>query len=132
MATASQVTALYQKLLGRKPDAAGLNYWVNSGQPLSTISSNISAGQEAKDYAKKQEITSYYRTILGREPDAAGLNYWMNSGDSLSSIKTNIQNVKTQETAAEKKAADAAAAKKAADTAAAKKVADAEIGRAHV
>lgn len=44
--TAAAITAMYQTLLNRAPDTAGLNYWMNSGLSLSDIMASIMSSSE--------------------------------------------------------------------------------------
>jgi Domain of unknown function (DUF4214) len=73
----SYVTSLYQNLLNRAPDSAGLTFWVNQ------INSGLSNFQVAQDFWRSAEhraleIESYYTTYLGRTADRIGLNFWVN------------------------------------------------------
>lgn len=86
MATVAEVTKLYKTLLGRDPDAEGLNYWVNSGKSLNEIEQAFSATPEA-------QVVNSYRQQLGREPDASGLEYYLGllkSGATPSQISSEI------------------------------------------
>lgn len=86
MATRAEVTKLYQDILGREPDAAGLDYWVNSGQSLDSIRNSFSQAPEA-------QVIKLYKEQLGRAPDAEGLAFWSNalaSGTSLANVKQGI------------------------------------------
>lgn len=48
---ASTLGSIYQQYLGRTPDQAGSDYWMNSGVGVSEIESLIKNSQEAKDRA---------------------------------------------------------------------------------
>jgi hypothetical protein len=70
------LTGLYNDLLGRTPDLAGLNHWLN----------NLAAGetpfQVAGEFATSVErqtivIREDYADFLGRAPDTTGLNTWL-------------------------------------------------------
>ena len=75
------VTLVYQNVLGRAPDAAGLAYWV--GQ----LNGGMSRGQVMVGFSESSEyqLTSYNRVfvtmvyygMLRRMPDQAGFNYWV-------------------------------------------------------
>jgi hypothetical protein len=70
------VQGLYQSVLGRAADTAGLNNWV------AQIQNGLSHVQVATDFWRSaehriDEVTSYYLNILNRSPDAAGLNLWV-------------------------------------------------------
>jgi hypothetical protein len=71
------LTALYQDLLGRAPDAAGLNGWLNA------LATGMSPYQIALAFSTSTEreamfITADYVQFLGRTPDAAGMDGWLN------------------------------------------------------
>jgi hypothetical protein len=54
------ITALYLTILGREPDAGGLEYWtnqLNSGVPLDQIEQAISSSQEAQTYKQNTPLT---------------------------------------------------------------------------
>jgi hypothetical protein len=70
------VTDLYQKLLLRAPDGAGLNGWVNAlnaGMPRDTVS--LGFYQSAETLGVR--VNTLYRTFLGREGEPAGITNWM-------------------------------------------------------
>lgn len=72
-AAVSSISDAYQSVLGRAPDAAGLEYWKGSaaaGNSISDIVNSISNSPEAK-------IRDLYKSTFGRPADAAGLQYWM-------------------------------------------------------
>ncbi len=73
----SVVTAAYEGLLGRQPDADGLAYWTN--QIDSGGSAGVVVGQIGDSLEQRRHVVAgAYRDILGRSPDAAGLGYWAN------------------------------------------------------
>jgi hypothetical protein len=53
MATRAEVTNLYRTMLGREPDADGLNYWVNSGFSLGEIQSRF---MQTPEYVQNQQM----------------------------------------------------------------------------
>ena len=72
------VTALYEDLLNREPDAAGLNYWLNT---LNTAA--LTRAQLAAQFFNSAEFSSnglyvikLYTAILNRDPDFNGWQYW--------------------------------------------------------
>jgi hypothetical protein len=70
------VTDLYQKLLLRAPDGAGLNGWVNAlnaGMPRDTVT--LGFYQSAETLGVR--VNTLYRTFLGREGEPAGIAGWM-------------------------------------------------------
>jgi coenzyme F420-reducing hydrogenase delta subunit len=77
-----QIAKLYDDILGRAPDADGLRYWIQTGDSIEKIASDIKLSPEYR----VKEITSFYDEVLGRLPDAKGLEYWVKSSDSLEKI----------------------------------------------
>jgi hypothetical protein len=70
------VRALYQDLLGRDADAAGLAKWsgqLQTGTPLKSVSVSLSSSRE---YASVR-VQAVYRQVLGRAADDAGLRSWV-------------------------------------------------------
>ncbi len=77
--SAAAIERLYEGVLGRSPDAAGLLHWQSSGLSLEAM---------AKDFVRSTEfinrfgtsneaiIANLYRNVLERDPDAEGLAYW--------------------------------------------------------
>lgn len=72
----SWVTALYAKLLGRAPDAAGLAAWVSwASQP------GYGKPWVAEQFYQSLEsrltrVRNLYQALLGRDPDPTGWPYW--------------------------------------------------------
>lgn len=87
------VTRLYNALLGRNPDNAGLNYWLSDidfhNNSLQGASAGFAGSEEylARFGAQTNEafINQLYNNILARDADQAGYDYWLNeiavSGD---------------------------------------------------
>jgi hypothetical protein len=98
------VSGLYQSLLGRAPDAAGLQYFQNqlqSGKSVQDITNAIKASPEytqrnptATATQTNDPVSNLYQQVLGRAPDAAGLAYWnqqLKSGKSIQDIQAAMQ-----------------------------------------
>lgn len=69
------VTALYQTVLHRAPDAAGLGYWVDlldRGTTRLTISGSFFGSGESR----LDRVDRTYLTVLGRPAEPAGRAYW--------------------------------------------------------
>jgi tape measure domain-containing protein len=82
----SGINQAYQQILGRAPDAAGLEYWQNvaaGGTSIDVIRDSISNSAEA-------QVRKLYQDILGRTADSAGLDYWLKSGASIDAIKSSF------------------------------------------
>ncbi|HVX63909.1 MAG TPA: DUF4214 domain-containing protein, partial [Pirellulales bacterium] len=73
----SYITAVYQDILGRAPDAEGLAYWeqqLTAGTKRSVFTSFLSHSDE---YYSNFVIKPDYLKYLGREADDAGVAYWL-------------------------------------------------------
>ncbi|WP_104128842.1 S8 family serine peptidase [Cryobacterium sp. Y57] len=72
------IYAVYDDVLGRTPDAGGLNAWryslLEQGWPVTRVANSVLNSDE---YLVGQ-IKLAYRTVLHREYDQAGLNDWLN------------------------------------------------------
>ena len=90
------VTLLYNNVLGRAPDTAGLNGW------LAFISGGGSRGQvllgfsESPEYmarsANKVFVTMMYTGMLHRTPEPTGFNGWVNYLDTAALTRTQVIN----------------------------------------
>ena len=82
------VTRLYETCLGRTPDKAGLESWVNvlesgrEGGAQVAYNFVFSTEFKNKNYCNEDYIKLLYRAFLGREADAAGLSSWINVMES--------------------------------------------------
>jgi len=47
----ASIAQLYREILGREPDAAGLQYWMGSGESIASIRNNILLNKQAQDEA---------------------------------------------------------------------------------
>jgi len=70
------VTAVYEDVLGRSPDAGGLSYWSNLLDQGAAIASVATAIAHSAEYYQNFVIAPDYVKLLGRVADAAGLAYW--------------------------------------------------------
>lgn len=70
------VAGVYQDVLGRLPDNAGLGYWtsqLDSGTPVAGVAASI---VHSAEYYGKEVIEPAYLKYLGRPADAAGITWW--------------------------------------------------------
>ena len=80
------VTALYAKILDRRPDRAGLDYWSAGLVDLLTadaLAREMLASEEFYLRAggtHRQFVAALYRTLFNRPPDSIG--WWRAGGDS--------------------------------------------------
>lgn len=74
--TRAYVAAVYDDLLGRTPDAGGLEFWAGRLE-VGAIARTSFTGQMARsnEYATKV-VTRAYQDVLGRAPDPSGRAYW--------------------------------------------------------
>ena len=78
------VTDLYQNVLGRAPDAAGLTYWqgqldagtATQAAVLADFANSAENEANTPPSANAQSAARLYWAELGRAPDSAGLTYW--------------------------------------------------------
>lgn len=73
------ITRAYREVLGRDPDAQGLNHYRakwRDGWTQGQIRDDLRRSQEGRNSHIQSAITRAYREVLGREPDPAGFaNY---------------------------------------------------------
>jgi ELWxxDGT repeat protein len=70
------VTAVYESVLGREPDAGGLAYWSNLLDQGAAIASVAYAIVHSVEYYANFVIQPDYQKLLGRAADSGGLQYW--------------------------------------------------------
>jgi Domain of unknown function (DUF4214) len=89
------VTLLYNNVLGRAPDPAGLNAWVaalNGGTTRGQVLLGFSESAEhISTSSNKVFVTMMYIGMLRRSPDTAGFNNWLNALNGGASRLTLIQ-----------------------------------------
>ena len=81
---AAQVTRLYDTVLDRRPDDAGLTFWTNAlrtgAADLDDLAELFVRSPEFRDRygdtSNADFVTLLYRNTLNREPDAAGQAFW--------------------------------------------------------
>lgn len=86
----SFVTSLYENLLNRAPDTAGLNFWVseiNSGMSNQQVATGFWQSAEHRGV----EVDTYYQTFLNRAADAAGRAFWINQLTSGAMTELNVE-----------------------------------------
>ena len=92
--TKNSVTEIYIATFDRAPDAAGLDYWVNSGLSIEEIAASFFDQAETKKLypdtmSNSKFIDQIYQNVFRRAPDAAGKAYWLlelNNGSSRSNL----------------------------------------------
>ncbi|MDZ7664844.1 MAG: DUF4214 domain-containing protein [Desulfotignum sp.] len=83
--TKEQVTKLYVATFNRAPDAAGLNYWVDSGLTIEKIAESFFLAPETQEKypegtTDESFVTSIYQNVFNRTPDEDGLAFWVGEG----------------------------------------------------
>jgi subtilisin-like proprotein convertase family protein/subtilisin family serine protease len=81
---------LYQAAFDRKPDAAGLGYWIehlDTGLDMNDVAYNFLNSDEfvtlyGKNVSNTAFVTQLYENVLHREPETAGYQYWVNVLDT--------------------------------------------------
>ena len=72
----SWVTALYQKLLGRAPDAAGLAQWVAYTSSPAWGRTKVAFEFYQSLESRLKRVDALYQVLLGRGPDSTGWPFW--------------------------------------------------------
>ncbi|TFW01415.1 DUF4214 domain-containing protein [Oxalobacteraceae bacterium OM1] len=88
--TAGQVYRLYQAAFNRKPDLAGLGFWMNfmdKGMSLTEVASRFEGSAEfmslyGTNVSNGQLVTLLYENVLHREPEPAGYAFWLDILDT--------------------------------------------------
>jgi hypothetical protein len=78
---------LYQAAFNRKPDAAGLGFWIaayRSGYSLQAIAAQFIASDEfaamyGKDPSAENFVMAAYTNVLRRAPEESGYQWWVNA-----------------------------------------------------
>lgn len=89
--SAGQAYRIYQAAFGRKPDLAGLGYWIkdmDKGSDLTKVAAGFFSSAEFQTLYGTNPTTSVlinnlYQNVLHRAPDQLGFDYWfdqLNSG----------------------------------------------------
>jgi len=68
------VTALYEALLDRTPDAAGLAHWTAAVADDGRVA--VAGAFHDSAESRRARVGALYQALLGRPADAAGLTYW--------------------------------------------------------
>ena len=87
MGIAGQTYRLYQAAFDRKPDPAGLGYWIaNAGLGVSfeSIAAGFSSSPEfislyGASLSDDGFVTQVYQNVLHRNPDESGKQFWINA-----------------------------------------------------
>ncbi len=77
------VALVYQNVLGRTPDQAGFDYWVNQLNSGAQTRGQVMAGFSESDEYKARSgnwvyVVQMYVGMLRRSPEQAGFDYWVN------------------------------------------------------
>jgi len=85
--TRKQVAQLYVATLNRAPDAAGLDYWENSGLAIEEIAASFFDQPETQALypagtSSAKFVNSIYNNLFNRDAEQAGLDYWVEQLDA--------------------------------------------------
>lgn len=81
---AEEITNLYRDVLGRRPDADGLEYWINEfGKDGVVDAQEIEIFKQAAqpEFANRENLISIFTDFLGREPTADELKSYLGITD---------------------------------------------------
>jgi hypothetical protein len=73
------VTSLYQKLLNRAPDAAGLSAWVAATNSPAWGRPKVAFEFYQSLESRLKRVDNLYQVLLGRGPDPVGWPFWANT-----------------------------------------------------
>ena len=74
MTTEAWVEDLYTEILGRTPDAGGLEYW--SDQVRTTSEGDVAVRLYQAPESRRRRVADLYEKLLDRGPDSSGHAYW--------------------------------------------------------
>ncbi len=85
--TKEQVAKIYVATFDRAPDAAGLEYWVNSGLTIEQIAESFFDQDETHEkypdtLSTAEFVNAIYNNLFNRDADPDGLVYWTNEIES--------------------------------------------------
>ena len=93
----SWVTALYQKLLNRAPDAAGLAAWVANTTSPAWGRARVAFEFYQSLESRLKRVDALYQVLLGRGPDATGWPFWADVVRSTGDITLAISLANSEE-----------------------------------
>ncbi len=82
---AGKAYRVYQAAFNRRPDAAGLGYWISvmdgGSTPVQVAAGFMQSDEFRAQYGSAPSnlelVSKFYQNVLQRKPDQAGLNYWV-------------------------------------------------------
>jgi serralysin len=97
---AGQIYRLYQAVLDRPAEEAGLGYWISrmdKGDKLADLAYEFSLTPEYREKfgansSNDEFVTKLYNNTLHRDPDADGFKFWLDALDSGTSRQTVMVN----------------------------------------
>ena len=92
---AGKAYRLYRAAFDRKPDSAGLGFWIaalDGGAPIEMMAEGFIKSVEFANLIGSSPpnahiLTAVYRNVLHRAPDEAGFAYWLNQMDNGVSVQ---------------------------------------------
>ena len=88
--TAGQAYRIYQAAFDRKPDLAGLGYWIKAIDDGASLTSVAYGFEQSAEFKKAYGVnpsnftlvTNFYHNVLHRAPDQNGFDFWLNNLNS--------------------------------------------------
>lgn len=82
---AGQIYRLYQSAFGRKPDLAGIGFWLHQAETGLDLASMAKAFAQSAEFDRglgadpspESLVQGLYRNALRREPDSSGFSFWV-------------------------------------------------------
>jgi hypothetical protein len=98
-ATGGEVAAAYQAVFNRAPDAAGLEFWTNSGLSAADVAASLAASPEARSNPTimGNQVNQIFQQQFGREAEQTARDFYGNalaSGQSLADVSKGIAQAK--------------------------------------
>lgn len=81
---ATEISNLYQQVLGRPADDGGLDFWLGiltGGTPLAIIQAELAQSPEAAS-----DIVEFYQQLLDRVPSSSDLTFWEGQLNGIASL----------------------------------------------
>lgn len=92
-ATAEEVRAAYQSVLGRAPDEVGLQHWMaqdNLGTFRAAAAPELAVtGYQGAATPTRSTVNDIYQSTFGRPAEDAGVNYWLEQANLSPGINLN-------------------------------------------
>lgn len=81
---------LYGELLGRQPDAVGLNGFYLSGLSIDQIRTEIATSPEGKLYSRHAALDKAFKEVLKRDPGSLDLDKYLASNQPIAQVRAEL------------------------------------------